>query len=142
MKKILFLGILLFAFLNMSAQSLAEFKWKNRLILVFTESTENQNFQNQLQLFEKDLKAFQERKLVLIHAIQEKQKIIIPEMSGWQDSNLYQKMKRSKDGFEVVLIGLDGGVKLRQKDILETEKLFDLIDSMPMRKAELQNQND
>lgn len=142
MKKILFLGISLFAFLNMSAQSLAEFKWKNRLILVFTESVENQNFQNQLHLFEKDLKAFQERKLVLIHAIPEKQKIIIPGMSGWQDSNLYQKMKRSKDGFEVVLIGLDGGVKLRQKEILETEKLFDLIDSMPMRKAEVQNKND
>lgn len=126
----------------MSAQYLTEFKWKNRLILVFTESAEDQNFQKQLQLFEKELKAFQERKLVLIHALPEKQKIIIPGISGWQDSNLYQNIKRSKDGFEVVLIGLDGGVKLRQKEILETEKLFDLIDSMPMRKAEVQNKND
>lgn len=42
-----------------------------------------------------------------------------------------------KSDFEVILIGLDGGVKLRQTEALETKKLFDLINSVPMRQAEM-----
>ena len=38
--------------------------------------------------------------------------------------------------FEIVLIGKDGGEKLRQGQVLSSEKLFGLIDAMPMRQAE------
>ena len=41
--------------------------------------------------------------------------------------------------FEVVLIGLDGGIKLRQTKLVSLDKLFTLIDGMPMRRNELKN---
>jgi hypothetical protein len=37
----------------------------------------------------------------------------------------------------VLLIGLDGEVKLRQSHAATNEQLFGLIDTMPMRRAEL-----
>ena len=39
--------------------------------------------------------------------------------------------------FRVVLIGKDGGVKLRQEEPISMADLFALIDSMPMRKQEM-----
>jgi hypothetical protein len=39
--------------------------------------------------------------------------------------------------FKVVLIGLDGGIKLQKNGQLTPEELFGTIDSMPMRRAEM-----
>jgi len=44
--------------------------------------------------------------------------------------------------FKVVLIGLDGSVKLKQTEIITVEKLNGIIDAMPMRIKELQNRKD
>lgn len=43
-----------------------------------------------------------------------------------------------KSDFRVLLIGLDGGKKLDQTKMLSVKKLFNIIDSMPMRQAEIQ----
>ena len=41
-------------------------------------------------------------------------------------------------GAQLVLIGKDGGVKTRQSEgVFDLERLFALIDSMPMRRAEM-----
>ena len=42
-----------------------------------------------------------------------------------------------KEDFEVILIGLDGGIKLQRTKILTKEDLFKITDSMPMRRDEL-----
>ena len=39
----------------------------------------------------------------------------------------------------IILIGKDGGVKLRKKYIVEANEVFDLIDQMPMRRSEMKN---
>lgn len=106
-------------------------------MIAFSQNMESENFQQQLEIFEKDKEAFKERKLVLIQAIPGKIREVFPKESDWKESDFYKKEKGSKTEFEVVLIGLDGGIKLRQNEILQTEKLFSLIDSMPMRRAEM-----
>jgi hypothetical protein len=45
----------------------------------------------------------------------------------------------SREGFEILLIGKDGTVKLRSDKPVSSEDLFALIDSMPMRKREMRN---
>ena len=39
--------------------------------------------------------------------------------------------------FKVILIGKDGGVKLKQDDTVSLEVIFERIDAMPMRKNEI-----
>ena len=46
------------------------------------------------------------------------------------------------DDLHQLLIGLDGGIKLRQNSILTKEKLFAIIDGMPMRRRELKKNED
>ena len=50
-------------------------------------------------------------------------------------------MHTADTAFEVILIGLDGGEKLRQTKVLETDKLFAIIDGMPMRRSEIIKNN-
>jgi len=45
------------------------------------------------------------------------------------------------DGFAVILLGKDGTEKLRQSEPVTEEELFGLIDRMPMRQREMQQDN-
>ncbi|GAA4308911.1 DUF4174 domain-containing protein [Pontixanthobacter gangjinensis] len=141
MKKLLTLGIFLILPNLMTAQELDKYQWENRLVVVFTPAEENDMLSSQLRIFKNKLEALKERKLLMIEAIPGKHKILLPDASEWQESKIYQRLKKTDDNFELILIGLDGGVKLRQTEVLEPEKLFSLIDSMPMRKAEMKDQD-
>ena len=58
---------------------------------------------------------------------------------------MYRALRSARVGLNVhgdvtptnVLIGKDGGVKLRQEELVRPAELFALIDSMPMRKHEM-----
>ena len=39
----------------------------------------------------------------------------------------------------MILIGKDGGIKLQEPFVVEPQRIFNLIDSMPMRRAEMKN---
>lgn len=48
----------------------------------------------------------------------------------------------SANAFTFILVGRDGGEKLRSSEVVSAEKLFRLIDAMPMRKDEMRrNEN-
>jgi hypothetical protein len=42
--------------------------------------------------------------------------------------------------FKITLTGKDGMIKLTSKSVLKLQKLYDTIDAMPMRKAEMSRQ--
>ncbi|MDZ7613823.1 MAG: hypothetical protein U5K51_09060 [Flavobacteriaceae bacterium] len=44
--------------------------------------------------------------------------------SGKISGNLTKKILNDKENFEVILIGLDGGIKLQQTEILTKEEIF------------------
>ena len=46
-----------------------------------------------------------------------------------------------EDDFKIMLYGLDGGMKLSSSTAVNTQEIFDLIDSMPMRRAEIMRRN-
>ncbi|MEO0728414.1 MAG: DUF4174 domain-containing protein, partial [Bacteroidota bacterium] len=52
-------------------------------------------------------------------------------------STLYEQFNTAQAPFQVFLLGLDGGVKLRQQAPVSREDIFDLIDTMPIRRAEM-----
>ena len=45
----------------------------------------------------------------------------------------------AKKEFEVILLGLDGGVKLERDEEIPLAELFRVIDAMPMRASEMRN---
>ena len=54
---------------------------------------------------------------------------------------MYEHHGAARDAFTLVLIGKDGTEKLRSDKPLPARELFDFIDAMPMRQAEMRSKN-
>jgi len=142
MRNLTLLIILIFYGMTSKAQDLQQYQWENRIIVVYSNETELDLLSKQLELLKKEPNKLSERKILVIQAHKNRYKTIFPENSEWVSSSLKDELNISKKTeFEVFLLGLDGGIKLRQEEIVQTEKLFSLIDGMPMRKAEIRRKD-
>lgn len=106
--------------MNSTAQSLYDFKWKNRVIIVFSDN--DVLAQKQLTAFKEDQAGMDDRDLLVF---------MNPE------SEEMKQLKSADHFFEVVLIGKDGTVKHRKDALMTTKELFGIIDKMPMRQREM-----
>ena len=122
--------------MNVNAQDLSKHQWKDRLVLIIAEE-KTEKFQQQLTELQKHQQGLKERKLVVYKILPEKYSTGFEEENWKSSTELYKKYKAEKSNFRVILIGLDGGEKLEQTEVLSVEKLFNTIDSMPMRQAEM-----
>ena len=124
--------------MNTEAQILNKHQWKHRVILLLANDTDNSLLDSQLKEFKIKSNGFKDRKLILYSVLPKKYKLLNSENNDWiENTEFYEAYHTGSKNFEIILIGLDGGVKLRQDSILSTEKLFATIDAMPMRKAEM-----
>jgi hypothetical protein len=139
-KNILIISALLLMSVHAEVQNLTGYMWENRLLVVLTDSFENQEYQKQIAELVTDTAGLKERRLIIYHAAPEKfAKGIAPK--NWEiSSEFYSDLKKLESPFEVILIGLDGGVKLRKDRLLSLKELFGTIDAMPMRMNELRLQ--
>lgn len=133
--------IFLLASNQMNAQNLDQFRWKNRLVLLLTDHADNPEVLNQLKIFESDLEGLKERKLKVIHLTSDQTKIWDTKTEVWSksDGQLFQKYRKQDASFEMILIGLDGGEKLRKSLPISLDQLFAVIDAMPMRRWEIED---
>ncbi|WP_298766137.1 DUF4174 domain-containing protein [uncultured Polaribacter sp.] len=129
----LFFFILSFFSIITLGQNIKKHQWKNRVLLVISNDQNNGQLKKQFLLLEEHPKELIERKLVVYCFLKNKYQYNFK--GDWKPST---KFKNEKGAFKVLLVGLDGGVKLQQDSVLSTEKLFTIIDGMPMRKRELQ----
>lgn len=144
MKTLLLLFITIFAIaMNTQSQDLSSHQWENRLILILTDDSNSTIYQEQIEELHSDQEGLEDRKLVIYTVMPNQFRLEDFENGGWiQSGILYSEYKKSEESFEILLIGLDGGVKLRQSEFLSNEDLFDRIDRMPMRRNELRNRGD
>jgi hypothetical protein len=148
-KKYLCTTLLLFVVITMAAQAngqdkirLKDYQWKNRLILAFSPSTKDKGY----RAFAKDI-ALQAEEVVdrdlLVFRLLETGEVRLGETSLPTGSGDYLRESFSiRPGrFTVLLIGKDGGVKLRREGGVELGEIFSLIDSMPMRQREMREKS-
>jgi hypothetical protein len=144
MKTLLLLFISIFAIaMNAHSQDLSSHQWEDRLVFILTDDTGSTIYQEQIEELYSDQNGLKDRKLVIYTVLPNQFKRDDPEKDGWiQSGDLYSEYKKSDESFEILLIGLDGGVKLRQSEFLSNEDLFGRIDRMPMRRNELRNRGE
>ncbi|KQC29715.1 DUF4174 domain-containing protein [Flagellimonas eckloniae] len=110
---------------TMSSQELAKFKWEKRLVVLVSSNWESETVQKQLELFAAHKKSLEEREMLLI------------KLSPLSDELEKYSLDKSFKG--VLLIGKDGGLKSRYEMVIAPKTIFELVDSMPMRQAEMRN---
>lgn len=135
----LILTFLIVLFLSpMHSQDLKKHQWKERVLLILTDNTNSQEFQTQIKALQNEKSNLIDRKLVIYQITPTHFKLGLFEENEWIKRFIDdQDIKLKSKPIEVILIGLDGAEKLRQHSFLTSNKLFVLIDSMPMRRAEI-----
>ena len=95
-------------------QDLGNHEWKYRLVLLLTDDLKNDHVKTQLTELRSDEKGLSERK-IKVYLITPNVYKIDEEHSGWKPSSeLYKKYKRTNNQTEIILVGLDGFIKLQQ----------------------------
>ncbi len=132
-------GILFLAVNVFSKDLLKPLKWNYRPLLIFS-SSDNKHLEKQLTNIENNRKGIIERdmKIIILNADSTSTMDDI-EIDSAQVSDLYKKFNVSREQFAILLIGKDGGVKMRKTQSVEMKKIFALIDKMPMRQQEMRN---
>ncbi|MEM6298506.1 MAG: DUF4174 domain-containing protein [Bacteroidota bacterium] len=107
--------------------SLDQYRWKNRLLLVFFDTPEGKEaYQAQKQLFESKESELLERDLLIF----DDQAVLKPYRQRF-------RLTHTQNDFSIVLVGKDGGQKAIYDGLTPLKRIFELIDQMPMRRAEM-----
>lgn len=114
--------------------SLSNFEWKNRIVLVFGKATDPK-VERQIDVLKEKQAELADRALVVIRIAGDEARAVYGTAVTMDADKLRTDAKVGNDDFQVILVGKDGGVKFRSKDIVSVVEIFDLIDRMPMRKA-------
>ncbi len=122
----------------MPAQEFEAHRWKDRLLLLFTDDLKNPEYLRQVSQLREDPEALTERSLIVYTLLKDRYARDLPP------GNWIRGMQRIPEGlnmtgFYMELIGLDGRVKLAIEVSIPASDLWSLIDGMPMRRAELEN---
>ena len=68
--------------------------------------------------------------------------LLLPAWTGLLERDFTVETRFDTKTFSVVLVGKDGGEKLRRTTPLAPAELFALVDAMPMRRAEMRERNE
>ena len=129
--EIIFSGILLLSFITiiipkeLQGIELNQYLWKNRIILTFADDEDHPDLiklkvemnENNCEILNRDLLHF--------------------HFSN--DGKIGNITTTNDQSFRILLIGKDGGIKYESSRSVSILRLFELIDSMPMRQDEMQD---
>ena len=127
----IFSGILLLSFITimipkeLQGIELSRYLWKNRIILTFADDQDHPDLirlkvemkENECEILNRDLLHF--------------------HFSN--DGKTGNQTTTNDQSFRILVIRKDGGIKYESKRSVSLIKLFELIDSMPMRQDEMQH---
>jgi len=115
-----------FVYLETDVSDLTQFVWEKRPIIVFADSPNDPNFSLQMEYLRARADDLVERDV-----------IVLVDTDPSTLSPLREKLRPR--GFMLVLIGKDGGVKLRKPAPWDVRELSRTIDKMPMRQREIRD---
>ncbi len=119
------------------------YRWKSRLVLLFTPSPDDPMFERQVKLLRGQNEEFEDRNVVFLFITPDGKFENTGRFLNQADAQkMYQKFGVEQFQFELVLVGLDGYEKFRAENrITPPSVLMNLIDQMPMRASELRGRS-
>jgi hypothetical protein len=108
---------------------LSEFRWEKRPVVVFADSENDPAFIEQMEFLEDEIEELLVRDVV-----------VLVDTDPAARSPLRLRMRPR--GFMLVLVGKDGGIKLRKPFPWDVREITRSIDKMPMRQREIREQKE
>lgn len=115
---------------KMLKETLKGYQWEKRILLVGSPSAQQADFVRQKAILAKEEAGLRERDIQVIE-------ILYDQLAESDRTFLRKELAVPINVFNVVLIGKDGGIKLKQSTPMTMEALFPTVDAMPMRRQEM-----
>jgi len=123
---------------NTVSVDLNAYQWKNRLLLLFASSEEDQAYLTLKKEIDRQAMEVKDRDLLVFYVLERGESRLDQErLSPDQALFLRKRLSVPPGRFTIVLIGKDGGEKIRQESSVDLKEIFAIIDAMPMRQQEM-----
>lgn len=117
------------------------FRWKNRLLLIFAPNSRHTKYRQQIGLFEEQKAEFANRDLLTFHLFDNEPGRLNQTLLAAEAATAAKERFNIQSGeFTLILVGKDGGVKLRANRPTHPVSICNLIDLMPHREQVLRRQ--
>ena len=120
------------------AAELSDYRWESRPLLLFAPTDSDPRLVETMRRIEASRCDFVDRDIVLGRIVTEGTSTLDGNVV---DTNQAQRLRSAlgigANSFSVVLIGKDGGEKLRVNDVPDLAAIYAVIDGMPMRGREM-----
>jgi len=114
------------------------YQWKNRLLLLFASSEEDLAYLTLKKVIDCQAMEVKDRDLLVFYVLERGESRLDQErLNPHQALFLKQRLSVPSGRFTIILIGKDGGEKIRQESPVDLREIFAIIDAMPMRQLEM-----
>ena len=114
------------------------YMWQKRVVVLLAPSDDHSDYVQMKHWFANETEGLKERDVVRWGVIDgEHVKVNDAKQAHLGTPPFYDYFNVTPDKFTVIVIGKDGTDKLRTHKAVTAEKLFSLIDAMPMRQSEM-----
>jgi hypothetical protein len=121
---------------------LSQFQWKNRLLFLFAPNGNHPLFKNLQSQIMAQKAEVEDRDLVVFEVLaQDSSRMNTTSLDRQQADSIRDHFAVPRNIFSLILVGKDGGIKLKRNDQVDLGAVFELIDSMPMRQDEMRQKN-
>ena len=120
-----------------AVQSMSNYRWKKRPLVVFAENDGSPLLAEQRQIVSRYRSDLNKRDVVVVWVVGNTVSTELGPPPNSNATSLRARFDVADGEFRAVLAGKDGGEKLSSAKPLAADKLFATIDAMPMRRDEM-----
>jgi len=121
-----------------SFMDLNVYRWKNRLLMVFSSSQDDPNYRSLIKEMQDQRNGLKDRDILLFEVFEKGQSRLDGSPLKKDSADLLRKQFGIRPGqFCTILIGKDGEEKRRWESMVGFGVIFSVIDAMPMRQREM-----
>ncbi|MGD2037456.1 MAG: DUF4174 domain-containing protein [Desulfobacterales bacterium] len=121
---------------------LAQFQWKNRLLFIFAQDVSHPLFKGLQSQIAAQKAEVEERDLIVFEVpAQGPARMNTNPLDQQEADSIRNHFAVPCNAFSLILVGKDGGIKLKRSDQVDLSEVFGLIDSMPMRQREMRQKS-
>jgi hypothetical protein len=122
---------------------LTKFQWKNRLLFLFAEDASDPFFKNLQSQVRTQKAEVDDRDLIVFEVpANGPARMGATPLDRQQADSIRNHFAVPSKAFSLILVGKDGGIKLKRSDQVDLRAVFGLIDSMPMRQNEMRQKKE
>ena len=121
------------------SMDLTKFQWKNRLLFIFAQDDSHPLYKDlQSQIVAKKAEVNDRDLIVFEVPAKGPARMNTRPLDQKEADSMRTHFAIPSNTFSLILVGKDGGIKLKREDRVDLSDVFGLIDSMSMRQREMQ----